>query len=369
MSNPFAIQQSAPRQLGALAQTDAAKAVAEVQAQLVVAKNFPRDQAAAYDKVMMACRRPKLAAEAVYQYARGGSDITGPSIKLAKAMALSWGNIASGWRVISATETESTVQAYAWDLEANTKAERTFQVPHSRTANEWRPDPETGRRVKVPVVHALTDPRDIYETIANMAARRERACILDLIPSDVVQDALVECEQTQKADVKVTPELVSTMVQVFAGHGVTKAAIEKRIQRKLEAITPALVIMLRRIAQSLKDGMSVAADHFEIDDLAEAAPTVERKTRAEKVTDAVRRAAEAAPAEEPAKDAAPAAPTRAAVLAEAEKAIAEGADAPYIRALLERDGLFDDAGVDGHLERLFPPAAKSSGRVRRGYED
>lgn len=367
MSNPFAIQQAAPRQPGALAQTDAAKAVAEVQAQAVLAKNFPRDPAAAYDTVMLACRRPKLAAEAIYQYARGGSDITGPSIKLAKALALAWGNISSGWRVISATETESTVQAYAWDLQANTKAERTFQVPHIRTANEWRND-ANGKRVKVPVVTQLTDPRDIYETIANMAARRERACILDLIPSDVVQEALTTCEETQKADVKITPELIQKLVQTFAGYGVSRTAIEKRIQRKIDAITPALVVMLRKLVTSLKDGISVAADHFDLsDDVADVTPEKGARTRTEKVAAAVAKASsEAAP---PPADETPTVPTKTDVLREAALAVEEGAEASYVRALLERDGLFDAAAVEQEVERLFPSAAARPGRRRAGYED
>jgi hypothetical protein len=44
---------------------------------------------------------------------------------------------------------------------------------------------------------------------------------------------------------------------------VTKEQIEKRIQRRIDAIQPAQVVTLRKIYASLRDGMSVAADWFE----------------------------------------------------------------------------------------------------------
>ena len=38
--------------------------------------------------------------------------------------------------------------------------------------------------------------------------------------------------------------------------------IEKRIQRRLEAMTPALMVQLGKVYNSLKDGMSVVSDWF-----------------------------------------------------------------------------------------------------------
>ena len=41
-----------------------------------------------------------------------------------------------------------------------------------------------------------TDPRDIYEMVANQGARRLRACILGIIPGDVVGASVEECQKT-----------------------------------------------------------------------------------------------------------------------------------------------------------------------------
>jgi hypothetical protein len=64
--------------------------------------------------------------------------------------------------------------------------------------------------------------------------------------------------------IKVTPELIASTVAKFAELGVTRAMLEKKIQRRVESITPALVSQLGKIYNSLKDGMSVPADWFEM---------------------------------------------------------------------------------------------------------
>jgi hypothetical protein len=236
---------------GATSATDQARAVAEVQAAMVVARTHPRDERRAMDRILIACQRPGLAGEAIYSYARGGTAIEGPSIRLAEAMALAWGNVASGWRELSARGGVSQLQAYAWDLETNVRHEMTFEVPHIR----WSGGKAT----------QLRDPRDIYEVCANNAARRVRACILKVIPADVTDAAVAQASATMKADVDISPEAVAAMVEAFGGFGVRREAIETRIQRRLDAITPANVLALRKIFTSLRDGMSSPSDWFEVD--------------------------------------------------------------------------------------------------------
>lgn len=246
--NPFAV--SAPQtQAMSTVQADSQRAVAEVQAALVIAKQFPRNPIEAYDRVMNACQRPGLAQSAVYSYARGGSSISGPSIRLAEMLAQNWGNIQYGIRELSSENGESTVEAFAWDVETNTRQTKVFQVPHMRYT-------------KAKGNTKLNDPRDIYELIANNGARRLRACILGVIPGDVVDDAVAQCERTIHASADTSPESVQKLVQAFEQFSVTKDDIEGFIQRRLEAITPANIVSLRKIFTSLRDGMSSAKDWF-----------------------------------------------------------------------------------------------------------
>jgi hypothetical protein len=234
---------------GALVEVEQQRAVAETQASLAIAKRFPRNQIKALDRILSACSRPTLAEVATYQYSRGGTDITGPSIRLAEALAQNWGNLSFGIRELEQKNGWSTIEAFAWDMETNTRQVKIFQVKHERYT----------RRGK----YALEDPRDIYEMTANQGARRLRACILGIIPGDIVEAAVDQCEKTLRTKAEVTPERIAALIEKFWAYGVTKKQIEQRIQRRIEAITPAMLVSLGKVYNSLKDGMSTPADWFD----------------------------------------------------------------------------------------------------------
>lgn len=256
VSNPFQQNMTPAPSGGALAASDQQRQIAEVQAAMILAKSNPRDQVAAMDRILNACARPTLAESALYSYARGGTEITGPSIRLAEAVAQQWGNIQFGMRELDQSGGESTVMAYAWDVETNTRKEIVFQVPHVRHTRKGR--------------NKLEDPRDVYEMVANNGARRLRACILSVIPGDVIESAVNQCEVTLTANADTSPAAIQKMVAAFESMGVTKKQLEKRIQRRIDTIRPAQVLSLRKIYASLRDGMSSVEDWFEeADDLKE----------------------------------------------------------------------------------------------------
>lgn len=292
---PVAARPNAPT---ATAQTDQSRAIAEVQAAMVVAKANPRDQIASMDRILNACMRPSLAEAAVYTYSRGGSEVSGPSIRLAEAIAQQWGNIAFGIRELEQRGGESTVQAFAWDVETNTRREVTFQVPHLRYTRQGS--------------KRLEDPRDIYEMVANQGARRLRACILAVIPGDVTEAAVRQSEDTMRANADTSPEAVQKLVAAFGEFGVAKEQLEKRIQRRLDAIQPAQVVSLRKVYASLRDGMGVVADFFEAVEQPAGAPAPQSATEKAKETLKARgsKAASPAPGAAPAAAAAPAAPAK-----------------------------------------------------------
>lgn len=251
--NPLANQQAVAERpvTTGLVSVEQQRAVAEVQARMMIARANPRDAVRCMDLILQDCMRPSLAEVAVYQYSRGGSDVTGPSIRLAESVARRWGNIASGIKEISRHGGYSECVAYAWDLETGYYDERQFQVRH------WRDTRKGG--------YALEDERDIYELTANMGQRRKRAVLLSVIPGDVIEAAVTQCEATLKAKADTSPEAIQKMLTAFEPFGVTKEHIEKRIQRRLDAIQPAQVVSLKKIYASLRDGMSVAAEWFELE--------------------------------------------------------------------------------------------------------
>ena len=232
------------------------RTLAEVQVAVMMAKQFPRNKIEAQEKLVNDCCRLNLAAAGLYSYNKGGTEITGPSIRLAEAAKTAWGNMQSGWREVSRSVVDgvgiSEVEAFAWDCENNTRASRTFTVKH------WRDTKKGGYPIK--------DERDIYELCANQAARRERACILTTIDGDIIEAAVDQCLLTLNTKGEVTPEKIAGMVKVFAEYGVTKGQIEKRIQCRIDAINAPRMIALIKVYNSIKDGMSKPEEWFDKED-------------------------------------------------------------------------------------------------------
>jgi hypothetical protein len=238
--------------LALAAQNDAAavaRATQEIQAALVIAQRYQRDEVRAKSKILEACKRKELAEVSEYEYSRGGTRITGPTIDLLRAVANRWGNIRFGWTEVDRRAGVSFVRCFAWDLQTNGQAERTFSVKH------WRDTSGGG--------YELKDERDIYEVLANQAARRVRACLEEVIDSDIVTAAVDQCRRTLREGEK-TPlaDRAVQMVSAYAEFGVTQAMIETRLGNKLEAVSENQLASLRRIYKSLKDGIGKREDFF-----------------------------------------------------------------------------------------------------------
>lgn len=255
------------------------RSIAEVQASLIIAKKFPRDPAASIKRIQAACGDVRLAEDAEYEYSRGGTAIVGPSIRLAEVVAMNWGNIDFGIREIEQRRDGSTVQAFAWDKETNTRSEVTFEAKAIRFTKKGSYD--------------LEDPRDIYENVANLGARRLRARIMAVIPRHVFDSAVDACHATQKEKTPVTPESVAKLVDAFAGISVTKAMLEKFLGRACDAQTVSAghVARLRRIYASVRDKVGTVSDFFQVD--TQAAQTATPKTG----SDALRAAVQSQPQE------------------------------------------------------------------------
>lgn len=219
---------------------------------MVIAKKFPRDETASYNRIMQACKRKALAESALYAYPRGGTTVTGPSIRLAEALVQNWGNVDFGIIELEQRNGESQVMSYAWDLETNTRQTKIFAVKHERKAQG--------------MIKKLDDPRDIYELIANQGARRLRACILGIIPGDVVEAAQEACDNTLKTGSKEPLiDRARKMVGAFSEYGVTQPMIEQRLGHSLDAISEQEMVNLRKIFTSLKDGAAKREDFFKMD--------------------------------------------------------------------------------------------------------
>lgn len=235
------------------------RALQEVQGAIFMARQFPRNEVLAARKIMESAKRLTLAEKATYCFPRGGQQVKGASVRAAEAIAKYWGNISYGIKELSQNTADhsSEVLAYAWDLESNVRAERVFKVPHIRYSKSG------GNTI-------LTDPRDIYEKIANDGARRKRAVLLEILPGDVVEDFLNECEKTLiGSNTKPLKERVNDMIKMFEELGVTQEMIEKRVGTKCDNFIPKNIVDLGGVYNSIKNNFAPLSRFFDVPSEAE----------------------------------------------------------------------------------------------------
>lgn len=250
--NPFAVTQPQDQELTMARGTisvEQTRAQAQVQAAIISAKKFPRNKAIAYAEIMEACKRRGLAEAATYRYSRGGQTVTGPSIRLAEELMRCWGNMEAGIQQLSSDSKGSEMQAFCWDYETNSRKTMNFIVPHERHAKAG--------------IRMLTDPRDIYEVVANNGARRLRACILALLPPDLVEDAVEACRKTLAGDNSIPiADRVKKMVNAFGKIGVSAKQLEARLTHPLDEMTPDELAEYHGIYNSIRDGQQGIRDWF-----------------------------------------------------------------------------------------------------------
>lgn len=230
-----------------------ARAIAEVHAAITVAQQLPRDITRAISGMQRSCGQQSLAERAFFRYKRGDSQITGSSVQLARELARCWGNMQYGLTEMRRDDVhgQSEMQAWAWDVETNTRNSTTFIVPHIR---------DTSKGAK-----ALTDMRDIYENNANMGARRLREMIFAILPAWFTEDAVAACHQTLADNAGEGEELakrIEMAVSGFATLGVQASQIEQKLGAPSSRWVAADLAQLQVIYRSLKRGEATVEEEF-----------------------------------------------------------------------------------------------------------
>lgn len=245
---PTANQGSAEaRELTVAAQQ--ASVVQEIQGAIMVAQRFPRDEAGAMAKLVKSCERPSFAESAAYAFPRGGQTVKGPSVNLAREAARLWGNIRYGVHIVNETPLQRTVRAWAWDMETNNKVEQddTFEKLIYRKKGGWQ----------------KPDERDLRELTNRRAAIAIRNCLLQLLPKDMVEDAMRQADETIEKGIKDDPQAhKKKLVQSFLGLGVEPEQLAKFLKHSVDKCSPKEIAELRQIYVSIRDGNSSWSDHL-----------------------------------------------------------------------------------------------------------
>lgn len=247
-----------PGRVGQGTAVEQSRAVAEVQAQVIVAQQFPRSMQAAVRAMEEACAQPALAGRALFRFPRGKNDdgtpniLSGPSVHIARELARCFGNLQYGLTEMVRDDAhgQSELMAWAWDMEANTRSSTTFIVPHKRDTKWGAKD--------------LTDLRDIYENNANNGGRRMREMIFAVLPGWYVTRALELCAQTnEKGGGKPLAQRITDAVKAFEQYRISPARIAaKWAYRSVDELTATDVAQLAVIYSSIQQGTVTVDDEF-----------------------------------------------------------------------------------------------------------
>jgi hypothetical protein len=231
---------------------------AEIRAAITVALKFPRNEDKAFQKLMKACDRPAFAADVSYEFPRGGKPITGPSVYVAREAARVWGNVRYGLNVVADDENFRTIEAWAWDLESNTKvyAQDTFEKSIQRRQYD-KAGNYTGTKWIKP------DERDLRELMNRRGAICTRNCILQLMPSDLIDDAIARSKQTLQKHVTQDPEAAKkAVILAFSGINVGVEQLEQLLGHPIGTSQATEIVQLRAIWKSIADGNSTWAEYI-----------------------------------------------------------------------------------------------------------
>lgn len=231
-------------------QVEQSRAIAEVQAAVVVAQQVPRDVDRALADMRDSCGRLALANKAFYRVPNRGE---GPSVHLARDLARIWGNVQFGVHELRRDDTSgmSEIQAFAWDVQTNSRSTRTFQVPHQRMKG--------GKR------QALTDLTDVYLNNQNVGARAVRECIFTVLPTWFTDEAESIARRTlQEGEGEPIEQRIEKMTTAFhAQFGVKPEQIERKLDKKRGQWDAKDVASLAVTYQSLQRGEVTVDEEFE----------------------------------------------------------------------------------------------------------
>lgn len=234
----------------------------ETEVQYFMARRFPRDEVTAAAKIKKACARPRMADDAFYTFKRGDGEVTGPSVYLARMAASQWGNLRSGIRILERTATETLIQGFCTDLESNREVSAQSRIRNLIQRKVWVGDTQQTKWVE-------PDERDYTELVNRVGAKLERNCILQVLPSDVIEEALGQARATLEAAVKGEltinrEDMIAAVVSAFHDYGISRAVLEAKIQAPISAASEKDIVNLRSIFKSVKAGESTMAEHFDL---------------------------------------------------------------------------------------------------------
>jgi hypothetical protein len=228
-----------------------AYAIQEVQAAIIVAKRFPRNYDDVWSKVMKSCKRKSLAEKAAYSYPRGGSTISGPSVYLARVIAGNYGNLRFGVDIMRDDEDSRLIRGWCWDVETNSKVH--FDDDFKKLIFRKGKNGQQGQWI-------IPDERDLRELTNRRGAILMRNAIYNIVPRDLIDDALAMAMSTMKSSIKDPDGEKKRLILELDKIGVTVSMVNIYLEHDVWNLDD--IAELQGILNAIKSGTTKREDYF-----------------------------------------------------------------------------------------------------------
>jgi hypothetical protein len=236
----------------------ASKERALIESAFIMAKKFPRNEEDARAKILKTCSIYSFAEKAKYRKPIGNSFIEGPSIRLAEEMYRQWGHMRVDGTVLYDDPGRRMIQVSAMDMQSGATGTRQFTIEKTveRKSAAGRivlAERTNSQGEKISIVVATED--EVLTKQNATLSKYRRNLIMELIPVDIVQDALSKVVDTIKAGVKANPEAAKkSVMDNFAKLGILPSDIEKFLGHPLAQILPDEIVELKEVFMAIHDG-------------------------------------------------------------------------------------------------------------------
>lgn len=269
-----ALVHSQPRSLAA--PSDAALALAErakadALARYQVAMMMPRDMDQVRRDLLFECERISLADQAEYGIKMWNSrtqkneTVTGPSIRLAEAVARALGSIDTEQIVVAEDADTRTLRVSATDLQRNVRFSGDVVVRKTAERRKTYEGQEIlGTRQNSegkPVYIVRVDDGTMHRQQQAAVSKILRNNLLRLLPGGLLDEAIDVCRATRAKRDKADPDAQRKKVtDAFAALGVEPAELAAHLGHPLAQCSPKQIDYLRKVYAAVNDGQTTWAE-------------------------------------------------------------------------------------------------------------
>ena len=239
-----------------------AQVEATIKARYGIAQIRPRDLDTVRQRMLANGRRHSFAEMATYKKPIGGGKFAeGESIRFAEAAAMAMGNLITETIAVEEDDKRRVYRVVTTDIESNTSFSTDITVQKTverRFVKEGQTVLSSRRNSNGDIVHLVEATEDeMLVKSGNAVSKATRNNILRLLPGDILDDCLAQCQQTLAGKVKEDPDAArKKLLDAFGFFGVLPQQIGEYLGHEPSALSTAELDDLRKQYTAVKTGES-----------------------------------------------------------------------------------------------------------------